>query len=440
MINLETEWIREQLRNVEKRVSLAATLLDWADGKQVLEETELAPKVNEPARKVWDRLTQQVQSMGPRIIKHKVTSAIGSVNWGGKNPGDIDSRLEEIDLEMMARDSLKSLCAVGIAGVWAYQPEFGQPRLQRLGGYLEPLYHEDDAGGTPVAWFQALSEANGKQYRLRIYEPYPDNPRYGTIWEWRNQRSPSTIGNRPTNEFPDQMMPRFAILDRDQAGLPIGELQTALPLLKAEVAQQLRELRASDANASPLKWMKGDWDVPAEGVGPETLLVANSMEAEMGRLEPPTLEGLFSMHDRLYERIRGDLQLPISSITTGTFPSGEALDQANATAVANATTYASLISKLLSDGVRDLAELIGLDPEEAPRVSVTINREPLRRIISEQARNDYAAGLIPFRAAALALQPYYPHMSDAELEEWISGQERRVSVNDFNALVSGGEE
>src|SRR5690606_17006361 len=131
------------------------------------------------------------------------TAAIGAVNWGGRNPGDIDERLNDLDLDGMAADALKHLCAVGIAGVWAFQPEVGPPRLQKLGGYVEPLYEEFDVGGEPAAIFQALSEANGDRYRLRVYEPDADDPRRGTIYEWRNQRDPAAIGVPPTSTFHD---------------------------------------------------------------------------------------------------------------------------------------------------------------------------------------------------------------------------------------------
>lgn len=436
MIDLNAAWVRAALEGVRARISTAAKLLDWADGKQVLDETDLAPAITDPhARKVWSRLAKQVQSLGPRIVAHKTTAAIGAVNWGGRNPGDIDDRLSDLDLDFMAADALKHLCAVGIAGVWAYQPEVGPPKLQKLGGYLEPLYEEGEAGGEPAAIFQALSEARGDRYRMRVYEPDPDDPRRGTIYEWRNQRDPAAIGVPPTDTFHDQLMPRIVMLRRDQSGLPIGELETALPLLLAEVAQQLRELRAADSNASPLKWMRGEWDLPAEGVGPDTVLVTNDPAAQIGRLEPPTLDGLFALHDRLLERIRGDLQMPVSSITTGTFPSGEALDQANAAALANASMYARLLSRLLSAGVRDYAALLGIAEDEAPQVAVIVNREQMRRVVSEQARADYQAGLISLRAAVLAVAPYYPHWSDREIEEWLAGQERRVTVADLGGIL-----
>src|SRR5690606_30224119 len=116
----------------------------------------------------------------------KRTSAIGSVTWGGDDPEGIDAKLSEtVDLDRLAAGSLKSLVAIGIAGLLPHQPETGRPRLQRMGGYIEPLYTEDDLGGEPAAWFQVLAEPSGNKYRLRVYQPDENDPIRGTLTEWR---------------------------------------------------------------------------------------------------------------------------------------------------------------------------------------------------------------------------------------------------------------
>lgn len=434
--DMQAEWVRASLEGVRARVAEAARVLDWADGQQLLDETTLAPPITDAvARKVWERLTKQVQGLGPRIIRHKTTAAIGAVTWGGANPRDIDARLHDLDLDFIAADALKHLCAVGIAALWAFQPEGAPPRLQKLGGYVEPLYEEFDVGSEPAALFQVLGESDGRSYRVRVYEADPSDPRRCAVREWRKMLDPTALGRTPSAVYEGQVMPRVVMLARDQSGLPLGELKVALPLLLGEVAQQLRELRAADSNASPLKWAKGDWDIPPEGISADSVLVAASADADLGRLEPPTLDGLFTLHDRILERVRGDLQMPVSSITTGTFPSGEALDQANAAAIANAATYARLLSRLLTGGVRDYARLLGISEEAAPEVAVLVNREQMRRVVSDQARADYQAGLISLRAAVLAVAPYYPHWSDREIEEWLAGQERRVTVADLGGIL-----
>lgn len=439
MIDLKSAYVRAVLQGVTARVQRAADALDWADGLQVLDAAELVPPLRHADdQAVWKRLTRQIQGLGPRAVAHKRSTTIGSVNWGGDDPGGIDARLATLGLKQLATMALKQLVAIGVAGLLPHQPEEGPPRLQRMGGYLEPLYREDDIGGDPVAWLQVLAEGSGNRYRLRVYEPDPAAPNRGTLTEWRNASNPYELGNQPSSVWEGVIMPSIVMVDAAQDGTPIGELTQALPVLKGEVAAQARILRASDANAWPLRWAVGDWDVPKEGSALD-VLVANTPGSQVGVVEPPTLQGLITLHDRILERLRGDLKLPISSITTGDFPSGEALEQANAISIATATMYASLLGELLTGGVAGYAELLGISRDQAPPVSVEINREQTRRSVTEQARNDYREGLISFRAAVLTVAQYYPHWGDDEVEEFIREQTTRVSVSDFNAFVAGDQ-
>lgn len=426
MIDLKSTYVRAVLQGVTQRVALAAEALDWTDGKQVFNEQELAPPItHEEDRDAWARFIKQVQSMGPRAFSHKRTAAIGSINWGGDDPGQIDDRLAEVDLEYLAVKALKSLVATGIAGVLPHQPEVGLPRLQNMGGYLEPLYDEDDVGGaTPRGWLQVMSEPDGVKFRIRVYELDPADPTRGTLYEWRKASQPYEIGNAPAATWENVLMPTVVMADTAQDGTPIGELTQALPTLKGEVAQQIRILRASDANAYPLRWAAGDWDIPKER-GALDVLIANETDATIGVLEAPLLEGLFTQHDRIMERVRGDLNLPISTINTGTFPSGEALDQANANSISTASMYARLLQRLLTGGVAGLAELFGIKRSSAPPVSVEINREQTRRMVTDQVRNDWREGLISFRAAVITVSQYYPAWADDEVEAFIREEEAR---------------
>lgn len=431
MIDLKSEYIRSVLQGVSHRVSVAADAIDWADGRQVLNELELAPPIRSRADRVaWERFTKQVQGFGPRAYSHKRTSALGSVNWGGDDPGSIDEALRRVNLDKLAAQALKPLVTYGAAGVLPHQPEVGPPRLQRMGGYIEALYSEDDVDGEPAAYLQVLSEGTGNKYRLRVYTPTSDDGTRGTLREWRNARNPYEIGNAPTGSWDDVLMPTVVMVDTAQDGTPIGEFTQVLPLLKGEVAQQMRILRASDSNAWPKKWAVGDWDLPDEA-GADDVFLATDTDSKIGVLEPPSLDPLFKQHDRILERLRADLKLPISSINTGNFPSGEALEQANAISIATATMYANLLADLLTGGVAGFAELLGISRADAPPVSVEINREQTRRAVTEQTRNDYREGLISFRAAVLTVSQYYPTWSDEEVEAWIEEEEGRLRVPAF---------
>lgn len=432
MFDLKSAYVRAVLMGVTTRVQRAAEALDWADGQQALNPSELAPALKtQEDRVAWERFIKQVQSMGPRAYAHKRTSAIGSVSWGGDDPNGIDEQLRRLNLDKLAAACLKTLVSFGIAGLLPHQPEQGAPRLQRMGGYVEPLYAEDDVAGDPVAWLQVLSEGSGNKYRLRVYTPNADDPTRGLLQEWRQASAPYEIGNAPSAEWPDVLMPTIEVADTAQDGTPIGELVQALPLLKGEVAQQIRVLRASDANAWPKRWAVGDWEFTGEA-GALDVFVARETGSTIGVIEPPTLDGPRTQHDRILERLRGDLKLPISSISTGDFPSGEALEQANAISISTATMYAGLLTRLLSGGVQGYAELLGIPREKAPPVSVEINREQTRRMVTEQVRNDYREGLIPFRAAVITISQYYPAWSDDEVEAWIEEETARIAAPRFD--------
>lgn len=423
MIDLQSAYVRAVLESVTARAERAAETLEWADGQQTLDQNELVAGFKNPdSLKAWRRLTKQVQGLGPRVIAHKRTSAIGSINWGGDDPNGIDERLQDLDLNRLAVAALKRLTAIGIAGVLPYQPEDGIPRLQNMGGHIEPLYDQDDIGGTPTAWLQALAEADGRTYRLRLYEPSAEDPTRGALNEWRHATRPYEIGTRPANQWDNVLMPTIVMVDTAQDGTPLGELAQALPLLKGEVAQQLRILRAADSNSNPRRWMIGDWDIP-ESESAETVFVATDPQSNIGVIDPPQLEGLFTLQDRMLDRLRSDLRLPISSINTGTFPSGEALDQANAISISTAKEYARLVQALLTGGVGGYCELLNIPRDKAPQVSVEINREQTRRMVTEQARLDFKDRLIPKRVAVLTISQYYPHWSDEEIEEFLTKED-----------------
>lgn len=421
---VQTAYIRHVLEGVSARVATAAEVLDWADGQASLNESELIPPIrsgDDSARKAWERFKKQVQNFGPRAVSYKRAAAIGTVNWGGYNTKNIDIHLDNIDLESRAKRALKNLVALGIAGVIPHAPEGQPPRLQILGGYLEPLYGEDD-NEEPAAWLQVTAESAGDTFRLRIYEPDPLTPLIGTVTEWREQRNAWEIGNQPSSVLEGVLMPTIVMTDTDQAGLPVGELAQALPVLKAEVAQQIRILRAAEANIHPTRWAVGDWDFGSTH-GAEDVLIASHTDSSIGVIDPPGLATLFEQHDRILERVRGDLKLPVSSITTGTFPSGEALDQANAVANATAREYAVAVARLLTGGVRGFCLALGIPDDNAPLVSVEVNREQERRSVSEQVRNDWRDGLISFRAAVTTVSQFYPTWESEDVEMFIRENE-----------------
>lgn len=433
-------YVRAYLTGIGTRAEQAAEAFDWLDGKQTPNPLELVQpfQPGSDGEKAWNRYKAQVQSLGPRALRFKRDGTIGTVNWGGDNPDGIDAKLEALDLRALASDALKQLFTTGIAAMWAYQPDDGRaPRIQRLGGHVEPLYLEDDPAGEVIGLYQVRAQVGAAlRYVIRIYEFNPEDASTGTIYEWRNASAPYAVGNTPTSVIENTSMPRYQFHDRDQDGYPIGEFMQALPIVKSELSEQMKIKRVSDSHAWPLIAAAGDWDIPSD-VGTNTILLSSELGSTVQRIEPSSLSGLFTLHDRVLERFRTDLALPINSITTGDFPSGEALEQANAAHVASCKDYAERISKLLTDVVSDYAALLGIDRASAPPVSIGINRDSARVAITEQARADYREGLISFRAAVIAVSQYYPAWADEEVEAFIEAGEQTISLEDFTAGVEG---
>lgn len=415
-------YVRAYLRGVSARAAAAAEALDWLDGTQTLSATQLVPPFAEGSagQAAFRRFAGQVQSLGPRAFRFKRDGTLGAVNWGGDST-TMDARLESIDLVSLATPALKGLFANGIAAAWAYQPEVGPPRVQRLGGHLEPLYLEDDAAGDPIGLFQVRAQPDGARYTLRVYE-FSLEPGRGTIYEWRDAQTMFEIGKVPTLMIENTSVPRVQIANRSQDGLPLGEFGQALPTVIGEVAQQLRLLRVADAHAWPLTFAAGDWDIPRD-LGSQSILTAGSTDAKVGKLEPSDLTTLFQQHDRVLERFRADTSLPIGSINTGNFPSGEALEQANATYLSSCRSYAAMLSRLLTDVVADYAALVGIS--DPPPVTVNINQEFTKGAITSTVIELWREGLIDFAAAVRAVSVYVPTWSSDEVEAYIQREAAR---------------
>jgi hypothetical protein len=420
VIDLQSAYLRAYLDGVTRRIEHAATTLDWAHGHQhLIPEHLIPPFPADPTARAsavqdWERYKRHVQSLGPRILKTKRMGAVGHVNWGGDSEA-MDERLEALDLRALARSSFDPLACNGVTSAWAYRDErTGVNRVQALGGYLEPIYYEDDPAGDVIGLLQITQDPGALKvrYRARVYD-FEER----SVREWRDLSDPTRLDGPPTTVWENTSVPRVALYDVNHDGYPVGELATALNTLRAEVALQLRIARVADAQAYGILALAGDWELGQE-LGPTTVLRAGDPSSGASRVQPAALDELFTLHDRTMERIRSDLGLPISSITSGAWPSGEALQQANLAYVTSSSDYAHLLTRLLTDVVSDFAALEGItDP---PPVSVGINREQMRATISAQVREDFARGIVSLRAAAVAISPYYPEWSSDEIEDFIN--------------------
>ena len=221
MLNLVRDaYIRAYLRHIETRAAQAAESLDWLDGQQTLNHTELVPPFDpgSDGEAAWRRFRKQVQSLGPRAFRFKRDGTLGNINWGGDNPEGIDERLRDLNLTSLATQALKRLVANGIAAGWAYQPENGNPKAQLLGGHIEPLYSEDDAAGEVIGLYQVRAKPvqDNVRYTIRVYE-FGSEPGVGNILEWDNAQSRTDLG-LPPEELTETSVPRFVTTGRDQDG------------------------------------------------------------------------------------------------------------------------------------------------------------------------------------------------------------------------------
>jgi hypothetical protein len=418
-VNLDTAYVRAYLADVTNRITSAANALDWAHGKQTLDNADLVPPFPSDsdayaeALKDWNRYKQQVQSLGPRALKAKRMGAVGDVNWGGRDAGGIDDKLARLNLRALARTAFDPLCVNGITAGMAYLDEdTRENRVQILGGFLEPFYREDDPTSAPIGLYQVTQDPGSfrVRYRVRVYD-FAER----SIREWRDLDDPTKLDGPHDEEWLNTSVPRVATFDTDQDGYPVGELAQCLTILASEVADQLRILRVADTQAWGILALAGDWDTDTE-MGATTILRSTEASSTASRIEPASLEPLFQKHDRTMERLRGDLSLPIASIGGGQWPSGEALHQANIAYISSSSDYATILSEFLTALTRDFAELESVPEESAPPVTISISREQMRNVVSKQAREDYQAGIISLRMAVTNVAPYYPNATDDDIE------------------------
>lgn len=421
-MDFNTNYMRNYLLDVASKISLAAETLGWAEGEPVLVSTELVPgfKTDSEGEAAYKRYIKRIQSIGPRALSIKRSGAIGEVNWGG-DQGELDKKLEDIDLKPLAQKALKNLFCMGAAAGWAYKSKLSKKEtLQLLGGFVLPIYYEGEEGGEVIGIYQCIKGDTARvTYTIRIYDFETRE-----IKEWRNRVDPTEIFSPPQDTFPNQPMPRIVLYDVNQTGWPISELQNALPILKEEVSNQLSIMRNTESHIFAILALLGKFE-DIKKLGPNRIITSMEPGAKVERIEGANFDSLFTLHDRTLERIRQDLALP-AGFNGADIPSGEALKEANTHYLSSIKEYAGLISSLLTDMVQDFALLVKAKPVP---VNVDINREAEREIISNQARADYQAGIIDLRAATIAISAYYPNWSNDELEAFLAREEMQQNAD-----------
>lgn len=417
-MDFQTNYMRQYLFDVHNKIARAAEVLGWAEGEPTFIPEELVPKfrAGSEGEAAYYRFIKRVQSVGPRALRTKRSGAIGAINWGGES-GSLDAKLESLDLSNLAQQSLKMLFCTGSSAAWAYKSKASNKEtMQHLGGFTLPLYHEGEEGGEIIGIYQCIKGSTTElRYTIRIYD-FEDK----TIKEWRNRVTPTEMFAAPQDTLENQPMPHIVTADVSQDGWPISELATALPILKEEVSNQLSIMRNNEAHIHPILALMGKFSEVTK-LGPNTILKSHEPNSKAERIEGADFTQLFKQHDRTLERVRQDLAMP-AGFNGSDIPSGEALTQANTAYLSSIIEYSERVSKLLTMVVEDYAGLVSAKP--AP-VTVTINREAVREIISKQARDDYGAGIISLRAATVSVAAYYPDWTSDQVEEFLAIEEAK---------------
>lgn len=421
---MNTLFVQNQIRSIQERISDHSEALDWATlPKPIINWGEYLPKMtSQTSRDALLRYLKTLAGVGRRVYSKRSWGTIGSVSWGGDSE-KLDAALTSLDIEALARQAFRRLFALGIVGLLPYRDATtGQPTLEVLSGYLENITHESNRErdlGLMQAW-----QSDGGRWNVRIWR-YDE----GSMYEWRGLASPSALGSWPT-PIKNAPMPVHYVIERDQGGLPVGEIVAGLELLRGELVDQIGYRRVAEAHVFPVRWLAGPWSEIQE-LGPNVIVKSNdASKSALGVWEGGSLEPVTQRLDDTLARIREHFSLPFGVLGSQT-PSGEALREANQSYIAACSTYAKALATLLSAAVESYAKLLGVQP--AP-VSIDINREATREARMAEVRENYARGLMPRRQAVIEILAYYPMWRSEDAYAWLDEVDAQPDI----ANILGG--
>lgn len=427
--------LRGYLQGVQSKAMDLAETSAYAFGDvQSGDLSGLVPPIADPT--AFGRLSKQVQTLGPRVLSQRRDGAIDSVQWQSDTVGAVQGSFKEGQIAELARDLCNQSLIQGIAAVMAYRDErSGEARLSQLGGYLRLLYFPDDQShewGLYQAWQSAF--APQWQWTVRIFRPLEQR-----IHEWRELQAPWMLGISPHRTIESAPVPRYLVTQAGSDGQPLGELAQCLPLLKGEIAQQIRLHRSEESTAFPMMVTAGSYDQQQDERGPTQVLQFQETSGRAEYLRPGDLGELRAEHDATMARIRDDMSLPGGFLPSGgNPPSGEALREANLKFTNACKQDADAIMSVLNQGLIDFARLIA-----APVELVTISPSRIVRAMELMDRLVvmYEKGLIPLTVAVKELVPMLSATSADELLAWAAlqeGQTRAVTPDLVRRILGGG--
>lgn len=411
MIALDT--IKDSLAGSGDRYSAYALALEWTvDRLRDIPRYLLPPVEGEAGEAALQRLGRRATSAGPRAFKHIRDGSIGEVNWGG-NDDELDEALTKLHLNALARRLFERAAIGGIMVGIVATPDGGMPTIRRLGGYVEPItdpYDYDFVRGiAQVTIARAAGLAGDLKYRVRVYD-LEDS----TVREWTGLSRPEGM-KTDVEAVAVEYLPRYRIMQTGADGIPVGDFQTALPLIQSEWASQVRGDRVEEATGFPQALIRGEVLSGVDKRGP-TNIIEMSPEGDFRFVIPGDLAPMHEHHDRKLERLQNDLRLPGGSLGAQT-PSGEALREAAVKYVQMCGTYADAMEGLLNELVSDFARATGSRPAA---ISVDINREYEKAVKIEGIISLYDHGLIPHAVAVREIHPFVATMTSEEVEAFVA--------------------
>lgn len=435
MNEVQRSWLNAQIMGVELRRRLSAEAMDWMS--MPIPPINLAdilpPASTYEGIDAMKRYAGQVRGLGQRILQKREWGTIGTINWGGDDT-QVDQALMALDIHALAAEAHQQLLANGIAGIIAYiHAETNEPRLEVMSGYLEPL--PDPNTSEYYGLLQVWDLPGGLGITARLYD-YTD----GSIYE-SQMRGFTTItdliarGQRIENA----PMPTFVMAAADRGGLPIGEVTTLIPLLRAELATQVKLKRLEELQAFDILVLAGQWS-DVKTVGPATVLQSPEVGSTAMRVGAGDFKPLVDEHNRLLNRIQADASLPVGIISN--YISGAAIREANQAFISACYTYAQKLSVLISRGVAQYSALIGRNPVP---IDIGINREIFRQERMAELIALRQNNLISPRQAVYEISQYYPAWKPEDLESWadyieqnlmaLSGQKpETIGGSDFSGV------
>jgi len=438
MIDLQAQYIKDYLEGIDTRVSESAVAFSWLENQQTVNWSDILPNMtNVDDRTTNDlaRYEEQITSLGPRAFSSKKNGVIGEVTWDVGTNQDLSEQLKALNVDRLAERLLRDFFVAGIAALYAFNDiDDGQDKLQKLGGYLEPLYKENDVSGEIVGLLQVRSSGGvDNKYNLRIYD-FEDN----VTREWQDKETAHEFGSRPDLEITTESKPVILITGHTEDGYARGPFLTSLGAVIGEYVQQMRVVRISESSTYSPTYFKGHWTA-ADKLGPHIAYRSNEEgweNAEIGKVDSGDMSNQFMVADKNLERVRAELDLPIHF--TGTQPpSGVALEQLNISYATSIASDARDLSWIMTKGVQEYAALIGATNPEEVTVTVTPNREYVKEQTIESIISLNQSNLMPKSIAYKELQPYFNSWTDDELFELL--EDDNTEANTSTLLEANNE-